>query len=205
MLEVLHLAEKLKYEMRHSWLSNGRQESVAEHTWRMSLMVVLLEPYLDQEIDVARTLKMVIVHDLVEAEAGDVPAFNINSIELKEAKQQKELQAIENLRKTLGNGIGQHVYELWHEFEEKATYEARVANALDKLEVQLQHNHADMNTWLEIEQEFVFLMGRHTEFDTCLNSLRELIEEFAVQKMEAAGIAPEEVKRRMAAKPISIC
>ncbi|AKD04144.1 HD domain-containing protein [Pontibacter korlensis] len=199
-LDVLQLAEKLKYEMRHSWLSNGRQESVAEHTWRMSLMVVLLEPYLDHEIDVARTLKMVIVHDLVEAEAGDVPAFEIKTVAQRELKRQKELKAIENLRDKLDSGIGQHVYELWHEFEDKLTYEARVANALDKLEVQIQHNHADMNTWLEIEQEFVFLMGRHTEFDSCLQQLKELIEEMAVKKMQAAGINVAAVKERMISK-----
>ncbi|MCX2739824.1 HD domain-containing protein [Pontibacter anaerobius] len=200
-LEVLHLAEKLKYEMRHSWLSNGRQESVAEHTWRMSLMVVLLEPYLDHEINVARTLKMVIIHDLVEAEAGDIPAFDVNTPLLKEQKRQRELQAIENLRQTLGNGLGQHVYELWHEFEDKLTYESRVANALDKLEVQIQHNQADMSTWLEVEQEFVFLMGRHTEFDACLQQLKELIEADAVRKMEAAGIRVSAVKERMLSKP----
>ncbi|PRY06817.1 putative hydrolase of HD superfamily [Pontibacter ummariensis] len=199
-LEVLHLAEKLKYEMRHSWLSNGRQESVAEHTWRMSLMVVLLEPYLDKRIDIARTLKMVIIHDLVEAEAGDVPAFEVKTPEAMELKRQKELQAIANLRQTLGEGIGEHVYELWHEFEEKATYEAKVAHALDKLEVRIQHNHADIATWLEIEQEMVFLMGQHTAFDTCLSTLKELIEELAVQKMEHAGIDVTAVKARMAAK-----
>ncbi|ARS36062.1 HD domain-containing protein [Pontibacter actiniarum] len=200
-LEVLHLAEKLKYELRHSWLSNGRQESVAEHTWRMSLMLVLLEPYLDNEIDVARALKMVIVHDLVEAEAGDIPAFEVFTAEMKELKRVRELKAIDNLREALGNGIGQHVYELWHEFEDKLTYEARVANALDKLEVQIQHNHASMDAWLEIEQEFVFLMGQHTEFDACLSQLKELIEELAVQKMEAAGIDVAAVKQRMLTKP----
>ncbi|WP_242927268.1 HD domain-containing protein [Pontibacter vulgaris] len=203
-LEVLALAEKLKYELRHSWLSNGRQESVAEHTWRMALMGVLLEPYLDQEIDTTRMLKMVIVHDLVEAEAGDIPAFDITSTEIKELKQQKEIQAIENLRTQLGSAIGQHIYELWHEFEEKQTYEAKVANALDKLEVQIQHNHADMSTWLEIEQEFVFLMGKHTGFDSCLEQLKELIEEDAVQKMEKAGICTTSVKARMAAKVFSL-
>ncbi|MDX5437629.1 MAG: HD domain-containing protein [Pontibacter sp.] len=199
-LEVLHLAEKLKCEMRHSWLSNGRQESVAEHTWRMSLMVVLLEPYLDNEIDVAKTLKMVIVHDLVEAEAGDIPAFEVNTAELKELKHMHELKAIENLRQKLTGGLGQHVYELWHEFEEKLTYEARVANALDKLEVQIQHNQADISTWLEIEQEFVFLMGQHTEFDSCLQQLKELIEETAVEKMEEAGLNVHAAKERMLAR-----
>ncbi|WP_439879783.1 HD domain-containing protein [Pontibacter sp. MBLB2868] len=199
-LEVLALAEKLKYELRHSWLSNGRQESVAEHTWRMSLMVVLLEPYLDKEIDTARTLKMVIIHDLVEAEAGDIPAFEVTTAKAKELKQAKELKAIENLRERLGNGIGQHIYELWHEFEDKVTYEARVANALDKLEVQIQHNHADITTWLEVEQELAFLMGKHTAFDSCLTQFKELIEEYAVIKMENAGIDTAKVRERVSLK-----
>ena len=66
-LQVIALAEKLKYEMRHSWLSNGRQESVAEHTWRMSLMAILVEPYLDQKVNIEKLLKMVIIHDLVRS------------------------------------------------------------------------------------------------------------------------------------------
>src|SRR6266487_5222640 len=74
-LEVLKLAERLKFELRHSYTSSGRQESVAEHTWRMSLMAVLIEPLLKQKIDTARLLKMVILHDLVEAEAKDISAL----------------------------------------------------------------------------------------------------------------------------------
>src|SRR5678815_1440443 len=71
-LKVLELAERLKFELRHSYTSSGRQESVAEHTWRMSLMAVLIEPLLTQKIDTVRLLKMIIVHDLVEAEATDI-------------------------------------------------------------------------------------------------------------------------------------
>jgi putative hydrolases of HD superfamily len=196
-LEVLTLAEKIKFEMRHSWLSNGRQESVAEHTWRMSLMAVLLEPYLEQRVDMAKLLKMIIIHDLVEAEAGDIPAFNIVTEEVKLLKQQREQQAIRNLRDQLREPTGQEIYDLWYEFEEKQTYEAKVANALDKLEVQIQHNHADMGTWIEIEREFVFLMGRHTAFDKGLEEFRALIEEMAVLKMEAAGICTTTVKQGM--------
>ena len=71
-LKVLKLAERLKYELQHSFTSSGRQESVAEHCWRMSLMAVLIEPLLTRKIDTTRLLKMIILHDLVEAEAGDV-------------------------------------------------------------------------------------------------------------------------------------
>jgi putative hydrolases of HD superfamily len=199
-LEVITLAERLKCEMRHSWLTDGRQESVAEHTWRMALMAVLLEPYLDEEVDTARMLKMILVHDLVEIEAGDIPAFQLMTEEARALKQQKELQAIENLRDKLGNGIGQHIFELWHEFEAKTTYEAKVANALDKLEVRLQHNHADIATWLEVEQENVFRMGDHTGFDSCLDQLKDLIQEQAVQKMEKAGISTTSVLARVASQ-----
>ncbi|HEY4652475.1 MAG TPA: HD domain-containing protein [Pontibacter sp.] len=199
-LEVLILAERLKSELRHSWLSDGRQESVAEHTWRMALMAVLLEPYLDEEVDTAHLLKMILVHDLVEIEAGDVPAFTLLSEEAKVAKQQRELKAIENLRAKLGNGIGQHVYELWQEFEARETYEARVAYALDKLEVRLQHNHADISTWLEVEQENVFKMGEHTGFDSCLDALKDLIQDQGTQKMEEAGISTTQVLARIASQ-----
>lgn len=74
-LKIIKLAEKLKSELRHSWLSDGRQESVAEHTWRVSLMAVLVEPYLTDRVDITKLLKMIIIHDLVEAEARDIPAF----------------------------------------------------------------------------------------------------------------------------------
>jgi putative hydrolase of HD superfamily len=98
-LKILEIAERLKFELRHSYTSSGRQESVAEHTWRMSLMAVLIEPLLTQEIDTARLLKMIILHDLVEAEASDVSALDVlRNPAIKLAKVEKEKQAIENLR-----------------------------------------------------------------------------------------------------------
>ena len=71
-IQVLSLAERLKFELRHSYTSAGRQESVAEHCWRMSLMAVLIETLLTEKMDTATLLKMIIIHDQVEAEAEDV-------------------------------------------------------------------------------------------------------------------------------------
>lgn len=188
-LNVVNLGEKLKSELRHSWLSNGRQESVAEHTWRVSLMAMLIEPYLDQEIDTAKMLKMIIIHDLVEAEAKDIPAFDtMNNEQLREQKAQKEMKAIQRIRETLKGDLGRDVYNLWIEFEHKQTYEAKVANALDKLEAQIQHNEADISTWIEIEYEMSFMMGKHTDFSPVLSQLKELIEEEAEDKLRRAGI-----------------
>lgn len=188
-LNVVNLGEKLKSELRHSWLSNGRQESVAEHTWRVSLMAMLIEPYLDQEIDTAKMLKMIIIHDLVEAEAKDIPAFDtMNNEQLREQKAQNEMKAIQRIRETLKGDLGRDVYNLWIEFEHKQTYEAKVANALDKLEAQIQHNEADISTWIEIEYEMSFMMGKHTDFSPVLTQLKELIEEEAEDKLRLAGI-----------------
>ncbi|KJB88143.1 HAD family hydrolase [Paenibacillus sp. E194] len=196
-LNVVNLGEKLKSELRHSWLSNGRQESVAEHTWRVSLMAMLIEPYLDQEIDTAKMLKMIIIHDLVEAEAKDIPAFDtMNNEQLREQKAQNEMKAIQRIRETLKGDLGRDVYDLWIEFEHKQTYEAKVANALDKLEAQIQHNEADISTWIEIEYEMSFMMGKHTDFSPVLSQLKELIEEEAENKLRRAGIDVDNRRNR---------
>lgn len=197
-MDVLKLAERLKFELRHSYTSNGRRESVAEHTWRMSLMAVLIEPLLPQKPDMSRLLKMIIIHDLVEAEATDIPVLDIlRNPSLKEQKVKEEQAAIENLRKKLAGTNGQEIYDLWYEFEHKETYEAKVANALDKLEAQLQHNDASITTWEEQEYDLCYMMGRHTAFDETLAALKDLIEQDAEEKMIRAGVNVEEVKERV--------
>lgn len=185
-LQFIHVAEQLKKEMRHSWLSNGRQESVAEHTWRLTLMAMALEPYLKQPLRMEKLLKMLIIHDLVEVYAGDIPAFEKSN--RKEQKHANEQRAIERLQQLLGGGAGQELYDLWQEFETRETYEAKVANAIDKLEVQIQHNEASLDTWLPIEHEMTFQIAKHTEFDDALEQLRLLVVDEAAAKLEAGNI-----------------
>jgi len=197
-LKVLTLAERLKFELRHSYTSSGRQESVAEHTWRMSLMAVLIEPLLTKKVDTARLLKMIIIHDLVEAEASDVSALDVlRNPGIKIQKAAKEKQAIENLRSALKETNGQEIYDLFYEFENKDTYESKVANALDKLEVQLQHNHADFSTWEEIEYDMCYMMDKHVLFDDTLFELKRQIEDAAEQKMKLAGVDTDMVRQRV--------
>jgi putative hydrolases of HD superfamily len=197
-LEIIKLGEKLKFELRHSWLSNGRQESVAEHTWRVSLMAMLIQPYLTKKVNTSRLLKMIIIHDLVEAEAGDIPAFDtMDNHAAKEKKTLNEIKSIEKIRDTLGDPLGNELYNLWFEFENKETYEAKVANALDKLEVQIQHNEADLSTWLDIEHEMSFMMDKHVRFDHTLQLLKDLIEDEAEVKLKEAGVDTESIKEKI--------
>jgi putative hydrolase of HD superfamily len=197
-LKVLQLAERLKFELRHSYLSSGRQESVAEHTWRMSLMAVLIEPLLKTKVDTARMLKMIIINDLVEAEDKDVSALDVlryPSIRIQ--KEARERSAIENIKNALSHTNGQEIYDLFYEFEHKETYEAKVANALDKLEVQLQHNHADISTWEEIEYDMSYMMDKHVLFDETLTALKDQIEAEAELKMALAGVDVKAVRQRV--------
>lgn len=115
---------------------------------------------------------------LSKQKSGDIPAFDtMNSRELQLQKQKNELEAILNIKRTLKGPLGVELYDLWMEFEAKETYEAKVANALDKLEVKIQHNEADIDTWLPIEHKMTFQVGKHTDFDSFLSKLQKIIEQ----------------------------
>jgi len=188
-LDFLKLSEGLKRELRHSWLSDGRRESVAEHSWQMALMAILVHPHLDEPVDLGRTLEMIVVHDLVEALVGDVPYFDTS--ERKRLKQQREAQAIEEIRERLGRPTGDRIRELFLEFEARATAEARFAGALDNLEVQIQHNLADFSTWTDAEYALIYdKIERPCAYDPFLTALAKAIQAEAEAKLEAGGIAP---------------
>ncbi|KGR86162.1 HD domain-containing protein [Lysinibacillus odysseyi] len=188
-LELMKLGQRLKEELRHSWLPTGRRESVAEHTWSVALMAIALEPYLSKEVKMERLLKMVVIHDLVEAYAKDVPLFyTIDDQEARAVKYENESKAIKQIRDLLGGNGGQELYDIWMEFEQKETYEARIVYALDKLEAQIQQNEADIRTWLPIEHEMVFMLGQYTAFDPALDELRKQVEAEGEKKLEAANI-----------------
>lgn len=200
-LSFLALSERLKCELRHSWLSNGRQESVAEHSWQMALMALLVHRHLARPVDIEKTLKMVLVHDLVEAVVGDVPFFDTG--ERKRQKVRREQEAIGTIRAALDAATGQEVHDLWQEYEAKDTAEARFATALDHLEVQVQHNLADFSTWEPIECDLVYTkMDGPCAVDPFLAAFCAAVKAQAEQKMAAGGIDPAAVRRRLAAETV---
>jgi len=188
-LDFLALSEGLKRELRHSWLSDGRRESVAEHSWQMALMAIIAHPHLEEPVDLGRTLEMIVVHDLVEALVGDVPYFDTS--ERKRLKKQREAQAIEEIRGRLGPPTGERIKALFLEFEDRETPEARFAGALDNLEVQIQHNLADMATWTPAEYALIYdKIERPCAYDPFLAALAKAIQAAAEAKLRANGIEP---------------
>lgn len=143
----LHAIENLKNECRHSWTSKGRQESVAEHSWRLSLMLIVCAPYLEKKIDLLKALKLALVHDIGEAKIGDKHHLEIiESAHTKMERSQSEYQAVQELTCLLGKDKST-IFKLWAEFENRSSEESKVVYFLDKLEACIQHNEAGISTW----------------------------------------------------------
>ena len=169
-------AEKLKTELRHSYLTNGRQESVADHVWRMALLAMLIEPNLSKKIDTERVLKIILIHDLVEIYAGDIPLTESSTNpSIKKIKEEKERDAIEKIKIMLPKIVGEDIYALWWEYEDNKTFEAQFAHALDKIEAQAQHNEAGIHTWVEDEYHFAYRLPKYTANEKILEEISSLL------------------------------
>jgi len=140
--------------------------------------------------EIAAILKVLQLRDISALDVLRDPSIRIQ-------KEAHEKAAIENIKNALRNTNGQEIYDLFYEFEHKETYEAKVANALDKLEVQLQHNHANISTWEEIEYDMSYMMDKHVLFDETLTELKDQIEAEAELKMAQAGVDIKAVRRRV--------
>ena len=193
-------ADRLKSEIRHSWLSGGRRESVAEHSWHAAVLVLLLEDTLRASVDVSRVLRLVLVHDLAEAITGDVPVLDQDgSPSGVEARRRAESEAMSSMASELGSS-GQYLYELWNEFDQAETPEAMVAAALDDIEAQLQRNLADLSTWEPAEYELTYSrVGRHVDDRGPLRALVDAVVADAERRWRDAGIDPTVVRARSTA------
>jgi 5'-deoxynucleotidase YfbR-like HD superfamily hydrolase len=144
LLDFLRAAERIKTVTRSGYTSAGHSESVAEHTWRLSLMALLLAPEFP-ELDAARLLKICLVHDLGEAIGGDIPAPEQarRAAAGGPGKAHQERRDLEELLQPLAARQRAEILALWHEYDAGRSPEAKLAKALDKLETILQHTQGD--------------------------------------------------------------
>lgn len=183
----LDIAERLKYEPRGIWCSNDVQENVGAHTWSLSLFLILISPYLGLEMDVSKALKLSIIHDLPESITGDIPFSKIvKDSNLSEVKKSNEIRAIKSMVDHLPNFLGEEIFEIWLDYEEKSSIEARVVYALDKIEAQLQQLRSKVEKWGD---EDVILaawerMLAVSSFNPFLSKLSESIIDSSINKIK---------------------
>ena len=182
LIEVLSVAERLKDAVRHSYTSGGRRESVAEHSWRSTLMAYFVSDEFP-EADLLKIMKMCLIHDLGEAFTGDIPAF-----EKTDKDSEKEADVLGEWVKTLTEPFDKEMAELYQEMEEQQTLEARIYKALDKLEALIQHNESDIKTWIPLEYDLQMTYGNEqVKFSEYLTELRAKVREDSVRKIQKKG------------------
>ena len=193
LMEFFHAAERLKNELRHAYKSNGLQESVAEHSWRLCLMTMFLSETIEG-IDRNKCLKMALIHDLPEIFAGD--AYRLD-LEKQAGRHEKEKAALEKLGKLLPDGTAGEITRLWLEFEAGTTGEARLVRLIDRLEVLVQHNESDIAKWTQLEKQIQYgLAEKHAERYGFLKDLALEIDEDTRKRLSEAGGVPEKLQQQ---------
>jgi putative hydrolases of HD superfamily len=144
-LDFLADADRLKSVLRQTSLCDGsRRENSAEHSWHLALMADVLAEYAEPGVDIARVLRMVVVHDLVEIDAGDTFAYDATA---NVDRATREQLAADRLFGLLPREQGESLRALWDEFELRATPDARFAAALDRLQPLLNNHRSGGGSW----------------------------------------------------------
>ncbi len=139
--------DKTKQITRQTYLADGsRKENDAEHAWHLAIMAYLLREYSNQEIDITKTMVMVLIHDLVEIDAGDTYAYDaIGNLD----KREREVKAANRIFPLLPSDQAEELRALWEEFEENQTPEAKFAHTLDHVQPLLLNDASDGKSWRE--------------------------------------------------------
>jgi putative hydrolases of HD superfamily len=137
--------DKLKGILRQSMLMDAsRRENSAEHSWHLATLAILLLEHVEETIDLIRVLKMLLVHDVVEIDAGDTFAYDTVNIATQSEREQR---AAERLFGLLPDEQGRELHALWEEFEHRQSPESKYANALDRLQPIMQNFYSGGQSW----------------------------------------------------------
>ncbi len=187
-LNFIKEIDKLKYIQRKTRLFNSdRHENDAEHSWHLAIMAIVLAEHADTPVDVLKVVKMVLIHDIVEIDAGDVFLYDTAK---NHVNTDEELVAAKRIFGLLPSQQAAEFIAIWQEFEEGLTPEAKFARSMDRLEPLLQNASNNGGTWAEfgIDYEKVYAKkkaiknGSATLWDYAENVLNESVSKGILEK-----------------------
>lgn len=179
-LALLIELDQLKSVLRRTRVksADGRLENSGEHSWHVALMVVLMQEHANAPVDITRVMKMLLIHDVVEIDAGDTFVYDVAA---SKEQEEKEFRAAQRLFGMLPSDQGEELLALWHEFEAAQSNDAKYAKALDRLIPMLLNYHNDGQSWKEngVTREQALTINKRIEFGsvTLWDKAKELIED----------------------------
>jgi len=145
-IDFLLEIDKIKQIFRRTKLfDQSRVENDAEHSWHLAMMAITFADYANENVDLLRVIKMVLIHDIVEIDAGDYIVYTNKGNE----KKQKEVEGANRIFNILPKELAAELLELWFEFEKNETADANFANAIDRLEPIMQNYYSKGEAWIK--------------------------------------------------------
>jgi len=185
-LDFILEVDKSKFVVRQTYLTDGiRKEDDAEHSWHIALMAILLAEYSNEPVDVLRLVSMLLVHDLIEIDAGDTYAYDKNA---NVTKRERELKAADRIFNILPEDQAKKLRGLWDEFEEYQTPEAKFAHVMDNLAPVMLGDAVGGKGWKEHGVFESQVYGRNKRTPEGSETLYQVIDEVFRKNIQLGNI-----------------
>lgn len=185
-MKFIEEVDQLKTIVRQNYIADGsRRENDAEHSWHLALMCVVLSEYSNEDIDLAKTMAMLLFHDIIEIDAGDTYAYDP---EANTSKKERELKAAQRIFNILPEDQAKYFRALWDEFEEAKTPEAKFAHTLDKLQPIILNSKSQGKSWREHQVKASQIYERNKRTHEGSESLWKYAEEVLKENIAKKNI-----------------
>ena len=181
--------DKLKFISRQTYLSDGkRKENDGEHSWHLALMAVLLSEYSNEKIDLVKVITMVLIHDMVEIDAGDTYAYDAVG---NQSKREREVKAADRIFNILPQDQAEKFRQLWEEFEAYETPEAKFAHVCDNVQPLMLNDATDGLAWREHDVKKSQVLQRNRRTGEGSQVLMEYINRILDKNVESGNLKNE--------------
>ena len=188
-MDFLLEVDKLKFINRQTYLSNGeRKENDAEHSWHLALMAVLLQEYSNENIDITKVITMVLIHDLVEIDAGDTYAYDAAG---NQSKREREVRAADRIFNILPEDQAEKFRALWEEFEAYETPEAKFAHVCDNMQPFMLNHATGGRSWQEHGVKKSQVLNRNRYLEDGSKTMKQYFDEIIEEHVKEGNLKNE--------------
>ena len=188
-MDFLLEADKLKFITRQTYLSDGkRKENDGEHSWHLALMAVLLSEYSNEKVDLVKVITMVLIHDIVEIDAGDTYAYDAVG---NQSKREREVKAADRIFNILPEDQAKKFRQLWEEFEAYETPEAKFAHVCDNVQPLMLNDATDGLAWREHDVKKSQVLQRNSRTGEGSQVMMEYINKIFDKNVESGNLKDE--------------